>query len=81
MIQADKRINEKNIVHWFDFDAQKPEGYREFHAFIWFLDDSHILWSKLFALNREHAYSQIFTRLWDATEYIDNISLSEDGID
>lgn len=81
MIQADKRQKERGNAHWYDHDAQKPENYREFHAFIWFLDGSHLLWSRLFALNREHAFSQIFTKMWDSTEYIANISLAEDGDD
>lgn len=78
MITAENRIKESNFAHIYDFDSVKPDGCREFHAFIWFTDLSHTLWSKIFAIDREHVFGQIIHRFGDCLNYVDHISIDED---
>lgn len=77
MIQSDKRPQESNFANITDYSAVCPKGLRSFFAYAHFTDNSHCLFSNIFAANRTGALLIALNRFADCSEYLQGLSLQE----
>ena len=78
MIQSDKKIQERKVVHFYNH-AKPIEGCTKFYACVWFTDDSCMFYNYIFAIDRAEAFQKAFQHFASTNDmnFIRSISISE----
>ena len=77
MILPEKRIQQEVFANITDYKPPRPDGTREFFAFIGFTNGSEIMWSRIFTFDRQMANLLVFKKFSDCFPYVSRMSLQE----
>ncbi len=78
MIQSDKRPVEDHFANITDYSLKRPEGAKQFYAFVTFTDMSTCMWDYIFTRDRFCAHMHVLEKFGDCLNYVHSISLHAD---
>lgn len=77
MITPENRIKQEDYANLTDYSLKRPEGAKQFYAFVTFTDMSTCMWDYIFTRDRFCAHMLVLEKFHDCLNYIHSISLHE----
>ncbi len=77
MITPENRIKQEDYANLTDYSLKRPEGAKQFYAFVTFTDMSTCMRDYIFTRDRFCAHMLVLEKFHDCLNYIHSISLHE----